>query len=65
MTSYQKLKAKIAELEKDRIRLLDDMPYFVSEHLKRRMRKSAERAYWFGDNEPTGEIEGLWERLMK
>lgn len=60
MTSYQKLKNRIAELEADRLRLLKDKEYYLTEVIKRAVYEDVCRAYWFG-GEPTGELEqGLW-----
>lgn len=64
MTSYQKLKKRIEELEADRLRLITDPHYFLTEHLKYSMRKDIlER--WLYDPTQTGEVKSLWESLLK
>lgn len=65
MTSYQKLKQRIRDLEVDRQRLLSDPEYFLKEHLKVAIRKDiAER--WLYDPTQTGELKTpIWESLFK
>lgn len=69
MTSYQKLKKRIAELEADRVRLLSDAKYYIEEHLRYAVYKDVIRSYWFGDpipNEAVGELkEGFFASLLK
>ena len=65
MTSYQKLKNRIAELEADRLKLLTDEKYYLTCFMANEIRKDIERAYWFG-GKSVGEIngfEGIWSKL--
>lgn len=59
MTSYQKLKARIAELENDIHTIVrkGDTVEGVATFLRYKMKYDINDAIWFG--EPTGEVKGI------
>lgn len=59
MNSYQKLKARIKQLEERNQRLLTDQKFYITEVMAHGIKTEMYKALWFGDSKnPTGKLKG-------
>lgn len=64
MNSYQKLKKANQELKDRILAILDSEETYLTERVKHELLKALATEAWRGASQPTGEIEGLWSKII-
>lgn len=57
MTSYQRQKLKIKELESEIQKMLSDPEYLTIRLIEHGIKKDVAKRIWFGNSNPTGKIK--------